>query len=72
METDKSLKEKTLEELIKELQNTIDQLEKGETSLEQSFRLYQDGMLMLKACNEKIDAVEKKMIQLQEEQNSGE
>ena len=42
-------------------------LEDGEISLEESFRLYHQGMDMLKACNSKIDKVEKKMLLLDEE-----
>ena len=42
-------------------------MEEGEISLEESFQLYHQGMDMLKACNSKIDKVEKKMLLLDEE-----
>ena len=42
------------------------ELESGDTSLEESFGLYQKGMEMLKFCNEKIDTVEKKVQVLEE------
>ena len=45
----------------------IKEMEDGEISLEESFRLYHQGMDMLKACNSKIDKVEKKMLLLDEE-----
>ena len=47
--------------------NRRKEMEDGEISLEESFRLYHQGMDMLKACNSKIDKVEKKMLLLDEE-----
>ena len=41
-------------------------LESGETSLEESFRLYQSGMEMLKRCSDKIDKIEKQVLILEE------
>lgn len=38
-----------------------------EVSLEDSFALYEQGMKMLKNCNQKIDAVEKKMLKMNEQ-----
>lgn len=51
----------TLEETFGELDKVVGQLEDGEISLEDSFRVYEKGMRLLKLCNEKIDAVEKKV-----------
>lgn len=59
-------KEKTLEELFTELDKLVSKMEKGETTLEESFSLYQQGMEMLKLCNAKIDHVEKKVLILEE------
>lgn len=56
----------TLEELFQGLDDVVEKLEEGETSLEESFRLYQKGMEMLKSCNDKIDAVEKQVLILEE------
>ena len=36
-------------------------LEKDDVSLEDSFRFYQEGMNLLKYCNDSIDQVEKKV-----------
>ena len=41
-------------------------LEKGDLSLEESFRLYKQGMDMLRQCSEKIDQVEKQVLLLEE------
>mgnify|MGYP001668329261 FL=1 len=50
--------EKTLEEAFSELDVLADKLEDRETSLEDSFRLYKQGMGLLKFCNDKLDTVE--------------
>ena len=52
--------EESLEELFAKLDQVAKELESGDTSLEESFGLYQKGMEMLKLCNEKIDTVEEK------------
>ena len=56
--------EKPLEEMFTELDLLAGKLEDRETSLEDSFRLYRQGMELLKLCSEKLDTVEKKMLQL--------
>ena len=64
---EQSLDKRSLDALITSLEQTIKEMEDGEISLEESFRLYHQGMDMLKACNSKIDKVEKKMLLLDEE-----
>mgnify|MGYP001180887090 CR=1 FL=1 len=59
--------EMKLEELFDKLDTVAKTLQGGEVSLEESFQLYYDGMKMLKACNDKIDRVERKMKILDEE-----
>lgn len=59
-------KEIKLEENFEKLNQIVDALEKPEVSLEDSFRLYQDGMKLLKSCSDSIDKVEKKLIKLSE------
>ena len=59
--------EKPLEEMFTELDMLAGKLEDRETSLEDSFRLYRQGMELLKLCSEKLDTVEKKMLQLNED-----
>ena len=58
--------QRPLEELFEGLDEIVGKLEEGDTSLEESFRLYQKGMDMLKSCNEKIDTVEKQVLILEE------
>ena len=59
--------EKPLEEMFTELELLAERLEDRDTSLEDSFRLYRQGMELLKLCSEKLDTVEKKMLQLNED-----
>lgn len=59
--------DKAIEEVFQELDTIADKLESGETSLEDSFRLYKKGMELLKFCSDKLDTVEKKMLQMDED-----
>ena len=60
-------KEFRLEEAFDRIENLLEKLNDREVSLEESFTLYQEGMRLLKQCNEKIDRVEKQMLQIDEE-----
>ena len=64
---DQVLEEKPLEEAFTELDGLAEKLEDRETSLEDSFRFYRQGMELLKFCSEKLDTVEKKMLQINED-----
>lgn len=57
----------TLEETFAGLEEVIQKMERGDVSLEESFKLYHKGMDMLKSCNDKIDKIEKQMLILDEE-----
>ncbi len=52
----------TLEENFKQLEEMIEKLEDKEIGLEESFSLYEQGMKLLKQCNDQIDRVEKKVM----------
>lgn len=60
-------KERTLEETFALLDEKIAQLENSEISLEDSFRVYKEGMELLRECSAKIDTVEKKMLQINQD-----
>ncbi|MDY3250188.1 MAG: exodeoxyribonuclease VII small subunit [Candidatus Choladocola sp.] len=60
-------KELTLEESFSRLDEMLEQLENRELPLEDSFRIYQEGMNLLRYCSEKIDTVEKKILVLNED-----
>ena len=57
----------TLEEAFRRLEEIAEKLEDRETGLEDSFTLYQKGMELLKYCSGRLDTVEKKMLQLNED-----
>lgn len=57
----------SIEENFAKLEEVIRRLEDGETSLEEAFAAYSDGMRLVKACNDQIDRVEKQVLKLSEE-----
>lgn len=59
--------ELTLEEAFSALEEAVSKLEAEDISLEESFQVYKEGMNMLKYCNDKIDKVEKKVLQINED-----
>lgn len=63
---------KSLEASFQELNEIIAKLEQEDITLEDSFKLYQEGMKLLKYCNDSIDKVEKKLIILGEQNDSDE
>ena len=60
-------KKLNLEEAFEQLEETVMALEQEDISLEESFRIYKNGMELLKKCNQAIDQVEKKVLILNED-----
>ena len=56
-----------MKKLLKKLDGIVEQLERADVSLEESFLIYQTGMKLLKECSEKIDTVEKRMLMMNED-----
>ena len=63
-EEEKRLAAMSVEETFEELDALIDRLESGEGSLEDAFKNYEQGMKLVKSCNDKIDAIEKQVMVL--------
>ena len=59
--------ELTLEECFSGLEEIIEKMQDTEVSLEDSFALYEQGMKKIQRCNQKLDTVEKKMLQMDED-----
>lgn len=59
----------SVEEHFSIIEETIEQMEQGDISLDQSFALYQNGIKEIKAVNEMLDAMEKEMLVLSREGN---
>lgn len=55
-------KKMTLEQSFEQLDSIIGQLQSGELTLEESFRKYEEGMKLIKSCNDTVDKIEKKLI----------
>jgi exodeoxyribonuclease VII small subunit len=58
-------KKVSLEESFEQLEDIIGQLQKGDMTLEDSFKKYEEGMKLIKNCSNSIDRVEKKLIVLE-------
>ena len=57
----------SLEELFEQLGNILADMENPELSLEDALMLYEQGMKKIQRCNQKLDTVEKKMLQITED-----
>ncbi len=61
---EKAEKKKSVDELLSELEKTVEKLDSEDISLEEAFKLYEKGMKLAKTCNSEIDLVEKKVIKI--------
>jgi exodeoxyribonuclease VII small subunit len=50
-----------IDDAFARLEEIIENMEKRDTSLEESFNLYKEGVLLVKECNDKLDKVEKEI-----------
>ena len=57
-------KSQKLEESFGKLEELISQMESGNISLEESFKLYNEGIKLIKNCNSQLDKVEKQIVVL--------
>jgi exodeoxyribonuclease VII small subunit len=48
----------TFEESVKRLEAIVDKLERGDVPLEESLRLYEEGLELSKACSERLTHAE--------------
>ena len=54
-------KDKNFEDALAELESVVEKLESGELSLDESLRSFEEGVRLVKFCNEKLGEVEKKI-----------
>ncbi len=57
----RQMKDGSLEDTFRQIEDIIQHMENPEVSLDESFKLYQEGIMKLKNCNQMLDEVEKKM-----------
>lgn len=62
-------KEANFEELIVELEEITNKLEKEQLSLDDSVKLFEEGMKISKKCNSKLEDAEKRITMLINENN---
>lgn len=61
MTENKETKELSFEDGMKRLEKIVQDMEEGNLSLEHSMAAFEEGMQLVKGCQGKLDAVEKKI-----------
>ena len=61
--------ELNFEELIEKLENITNKLEKEQLSLDESVKLFEEGMHISKQCNSKLEDAEKRITMLINDNN---
>ena len=54
----------SFEESLKRLETVVEQLEKGDHSLEESLKLFEEGVSLSEACRKQLEAAEGKVQKL--------
>ncbi len=52
---------KSFEESVGRLEEIVRMLENGTASLDESLKLYEEGISLVRACNKQLDSAEKKI-----------
>lgn len=63
-------KDESFEDLIKKLEEITNKLEKEQLSLDDSVKLFEEGISISKKCNSKLEEAEKKITILINEDNN--
>lgn len=59
--TEKAINDMSFEDAMKELEQVVGQLERGDVALEDSIRLYERGAKLKKRCETKLKEAEEKV-----------
>lgn len=59
--------EQTFEQALSRLEEVVDTIENGETSLESALSLYKEGLLLSKTCGEMLNRYEAEITLLQKD-----
>lgn len=59
-------KKPTYDEAAKELENIVNLLEKGELPLEESIKMFEKGISLVRQCNKQLDDIENRITLLVE------
>ena len=55
------MKEKQFEDAMKELEDIVKRLESGDLSLEESLKIFEDGIALSRYCFKKLEEAEKRV-----------
>ena len=61
--------EKKFEEAMERLENIVESLESGDLSLEESLKIFEEGMKLANFCSKKLEEAEQKVSMLIKDQN---
>ena len=61
--------EKKFEAAMERLENIVESLEKGDLSLEESLKVFEEGMKLVSFCSGKLDEAEQKVSMLIKDQD---
>jgi len=61
------MEEKKFEKALEELEQIVAKLEKGNLSLEESLKLFEEGIKLSRFCNSKLEEAERKIEILQKD-----
>lgn len=64
MSDQKPIEEMSFEEAIRELENVVGQLDRGDVALEDSIKLYERGAKLKARCEAKLKEAEEKVAQI--------
>ena len=67
----KALEKLNFEEALEQLGKTVDQLESGELSLEESIKAFENGIELSKLCRKKLEKAEDRVKKLLEKSDGG-
>ena len=56
---------------LKQLEERVRDLERGDVPLERALTLYEDGVKLVRTCHEKLDAADKRIVELSGEPSGG-
>ena len=62
-------KQKTFESSLGDLESIVTQLEEGDLSLEESLKLFEDGVKLSRECQERLDQAERRIEVLLKDKN---
>lgn len=58
------MKEMSFEEAMKKIEAVVNELEKGDLSLEESLKRFEEAVKLARVCHEKLERAEKKVSKL--------